>query len=141
MKIKELLTSDENKLATIDPGIIDIEAALAEHDDSNVRLYLDPRNKRTYWIVRQEDIIQELRPLSSEQLAVQGLSGYKMFVIPVRRGAEIQTVVIELHRVGETLVPGNRSARIGECVTDQQCSQTCCNVRTNGCSCSSCCVG
>jgi hypothetical protein len=140
MKIEQLLQSPETLLKETDPSLLYVEGAITAHaDGTSVRIYPDVKNKRVYWLVDKADIVGDLIAIANEHLSLRGLSQYKLFSIPIRHGAHIQTVVIEYHRLGETLSPIYRPAAVGDCVTDSMCSTYCCTQRVNGCSCNHCC--
>ncbi len=112
----------------------------------HVRIYRDPTNKRSYWLLNVSDIVGDLTEWTSEEKVHAGLIGEKMHKLNIRHGTEIKTVEVTIEKLGESiagddLVYGSGASVSGECRSSSGCgAQRCCTVDSRGCRCNACCI-
>jgi hypothetical protein len=115
-------------------------------DPNYIRIYRNPSDKRSYWLLRTADIVGDLTKWTPEEKVHAGLFGENMYIFSVRHGTVFQSVEISIEKIGETiagddLVFGNPINAIGECRSSSGCgSKRCCTESSRGCVCNNCCI-
>ncbi len=118
----------------------------ADTDPDYIRLYRNPLNGRSYYMIRKADIIGDVYAWTAEEKVHAGMVGYEMYRIRLPYGAEFQTVEVTIEKLGETvagaeLLDGVGGAVGGGCRSSSGCgSKPCCVDGSRGCRCSMCCV-
>lgn len=111
------------------------------------RLYTIPDNRRTYWLIREEDVVGDVHVWTDDELAKHGHIGIKVFKLAVKAGAHIQIVSSRGERLGETIAanstPQRASRRADNCEFTTGCTTGCCtwgySQGVYGCWCDYCC--
>ena len=123
-----------------------LNGSIEKHEkDGFFRLYYDESNKREYFIVSVEDVIDEIHEWNEGEIASSRFVGQKRFKVPVKYGSTLELVKVEVHRLGETLAghdSASDAATLGVCRGATSCSSTCCTQGNSGgnCYCDSCCI-
>lgn len=116
-----------------------------DHDVELFRLYPEPGNYGSYFLIRTDDVAGELKELNRDELLRAGVVGMRVFLVPLRSGTRLLSVEVTRERLGES-VEGLSSARL-EPVASSGCRATsgcgnrrCCTTRRGKCRCNSCCI-
>ena len=108
------------------------------------RLFPEPGNYRSYFVLNAQDVAGDIYEWSTEERVRANLIGTSMLRVPIRLGTTIQSVEINLEKVGETIEGGTSlrpRAGGGGCRHSSGCGSTpCCNESGTKCYCSYCCV-
>lgn len=142
MHLSDILDAKAN--GSISHRVMFINGAI-ERDESeqHFRLYRDGGIRTTYLLIAQEDVVGELYKWSDAELATVGFIGQERFRIGVKAGATVEVVMIESHRLGETLAGDEAQSGprlLGVCRNTSGCSTGCCTEGTGGCYCDKCCI-
>lgn len=147
MKVQELLSKSDLLMQKIDPDLLHLEGAVASEDSgARLRIYADPRQNSKYMLINATDIVGEIVPLDKQYIDSIGMTGFQLFRITVRHGAQAQSVMITNVKLGETVRPPQaavaKSAAMGRCEATWGCTSGCCTYASDGqCYCDRCCIG
>ena len=146
MKIKDILKTSAAH-ANVAPETYTIHGLVAPDTTPKlIRIYRDPTNKRSYWLLKASDILGDPTEWTTEEKVHAGLVGENMYKLHVRHGTEFQTVEVTIEKLGETLAGddllyGSGANVSGECRSSSGCgAQRCCTVDSRGCRCNACCI-
>jgi len=117
--------------------------------DGYFRLFPEPGNRRSYYLIRVQDVIADLIEWSPEERVHANLIGTPMYLVPLALGTVVQSVEVTVEKIGESieacsaLRPAETSQR-GRCRPSSGCGHSpCCEESLGGfgrCRCSHCCV-
>lgn len=127
MKLDDVLTKASKVSQAHDHTVVYLRGAVeTDHDPAYFRLYRKPQNRRSYLLVKKEDLAGDLHQWSLEETIHAGFVGTTIYNVPVRIGSQVQGVSVTLHKIGELAAGKVATAK------DQVC---CCDncVDTNTC--------
>ena len=148
MNLQEVL-SQETPLISSYPGNFHLSGHLEPDTDPNfVRLYRDAMNKRSYFLIKKEDIEGDIYRWTDQELSQAGFLGQARYRISVKYGTVISSVRVKFLRVGDTIA-GDTASRHrrrlsgepGDCEYSPGCGgHNCCTYADDGeCYCDDCC--
>lgn len=117
-----------------------------DHDPNHIRLYQNPQNRRSFYLIRKVDVNPTVHEWTASELSQAGFVGARMFRISLAGGTPIHSVDIKIHKIGETVAGDDASgprlsAATGTCYNTSCGTHPCCQVGSDGrCYCSDCCV-
>jgi hypothetical protein len=120
-------------------------AITADTEEKAFRIYPDPLDARSYYLVKKVDVVGEIYEWNKEELASHGVVGAKVFRVALRYGTDVMVVSYSLQKLGVTIGgekgPSLLSSETG-CQSDSSCSYNCCYKAypNSYCRCSTCCV-
>jgi hypothetical protein len=71
-----------------------------DQDPSQFRLYSSPSNKRSFFLMRTNDVVGEVYEWTPDEVAHHGFAGHKMYTLPIKYGCVIQSVAIRNITIG-----------------------------------------
>ena len=147
MKIQDLVKSTEVTLSHTNPQIVHLLGAIAADTDvDQIRVYPNPKNPNNYLVVKAAEIIGDAVELHDDFVNSQGLTGFKIYRLTLKRGTDVQAVKIGHHKIGESisgqLPKSGQASYPGQCEATWGCSSGCCTYASDGqCYCDHCCIG
>ena len=125
MKIDDVLKAAPKAPKAHDHTVVYLNGAVeADHDPAYFRLYRSPQNRRSYLVVKKEDLAGDLQEWTPEEATKAGFVGRKIHNVPVKHGAEVQGVLVKMHRIGEPMPGKAKPAPTNPQPADQVC---CCD--------------
>jgi hypothetical protein len=70
-----------------------------DHDPDYFRIYNNPKNRRSYSLVRKSDLVGDIYELTPEETVQAGFVGTTIYRIPLKIGSDIQHVSVKVHRL------------------------------------------
>ena len=145
--IDDVLTSNgEGKVvpAGKDAAVLRLVGDVRPDDCSDsFRLYPNPRNRASFYLIPRQAVRGELHAWSAEELAAAGLAGERCFTVPLFHEAPVQVITIQNMRAENLRMVRKRSAAAGDCKGDiGGCpkSNPCTEVINGEEYCTSCCI-
>lgn len=147
MNVDEVLAHAKAAVSAVDHKVLFMNGSIeADHDGSLFRLYPDPADRRSYYVLKRADAVGDLHEFSQEEMVQAGFVGAKLFRVALRASCEVQAVSVIVHRLGETIAAWGMGRRLkpayaGECEATSGCNSGCCTYASNGkCYCDHCCI-
>jgi hypothetical protein len=104
-----------------------------DHDPTYFRIYSNPRNRRSYSLVKRADVTGEIYEWKPEEALEAGFVGATIHLVPLRFGTEIQRVSIRLERVGERGAVKKGAKDDDVCCCDIGCQPPCGTESSDDC--------
>ena len=147
MNLNSILTQKDARVPTTqEHGTVYLHGAVEpDHDETMFRLYPDPSDRRSFFIIRREDVGGDFHEWSKEELIQAGFVGAKVFRVPLKHGTVVQSVSVKIQKIGVTIsanVPNSRLRErvVGQCYDASDCYSGCCTTASDGnCYCDRCC--
>jgi hypothetical protein len=127
MKLDEALKGSPKPKAS-DHAVTFLHGAIdSDSDDDYFRLYRHPQNRRSYLLIRKEDVDGETHKWSDQEMAHAGFVGASMHTVPLKVGAHIHAVAVRMFRAGEPITGVSRTSKQADdqvCCCSASCSDT-----------------
>jgi hypothetical protein len=104
-----------------------------DHDPSYFRIYRNPRNRRSYSLIKRADVAGEIYEWKPEEALEAGFVGATVHLVPLKFGSEVQHVTIRLERVGEKSAAGKSTKDDDVCCCDAGCQPPCGTMSSDDC--------
>jgi len=127
MKIDDILKGCGNVPQAQDHLVTYLNGGIeSDHDQVYFRIYRDPRNRRSYVLLRKADVAGDIYEWTADEIREAGYVGAKVFRVPIRFGTEIQGVSIKVHKVGNPIGQKARGCEDGDvCCCNAGCTPPC----------------
>lgn len=123
------------------PEIMYLEGEIKpDYEDVVFRLYSEPRDLRSYYLIKKADVAGDIYEWTKEEMVEKGIIGAKMYRVPLRYGTELVFVNITMGKLGITMADSSCD-QVG-CQYCATCTpNTCCTRASAGkpCYCDTCC--
>lgn len=126
MKLDEALKASVKTTPVSDHAVAFIHGSIETDSDSRYfRLYRHPENRRSYLLIKKDDVAGELHKWSPEEMSHAGFVGSSIHSVPLNIGTQIHAVSVRAHRFGEPInVPSKSSSAEQVCCCSASCSDT-----------------
>ena len=107
-----------------------------DHDPAYFRLYWNPRNRRSWLLIKKTDAVGDLYEWTAEETIQKGFTEVKIHRVSVKVGSEVQEVSVAIRKIGEVIAP--KSLAVGQVASGCPGGAICCcpeGVLGAGCSC------